>query len=136
MASKKRKPAKRPPSWKVRSKQIGKSAYDSIVEMVKHLDDENDERQEGARNAIQEDALDLTLTGRGNPSDGLTADGFELLLSTGGPAVRIVGTLNDCLEPDSARLEVQDWFQPWTEYRCDEGPLLQYAQCFYFGEPS
>lgn len=135
MASKKRKPAKRPPSWKVRSKQIGKSAYASIVEMVSHLDDENEERQEGARTAIEEDALELVLTGRGNPTDGLTADGFELLLATGGPAVRIVGTLDQYLEPDSARLEVQDWFIPWTEYRCDPEPLLAYARCFYYGEP-
>ena len=38
-------------------------------------------------------------------------------------------------QPETARLEYQDWFTPWTEYyQADENTLLEYAQCFYFGE--
>lgn len=41
---------------------------------------------------------------------------FQLLMATGGPAVRIVGTLDDYMQPiaRSIRLEVQDWGTPWT----------------------
>jgi hypothetical protein len=58
----------------------------------------------------------------------------------GGPAVRIVGKLNQYGEPVTATLEHQDWFAPWT--RVDlrtstvlnaEGVMLTYARQFYFG---
>ena len=47
--------------------------------------------------------------------------------------MRIVGEI-DGEEASSARLEVQDWFTPWTEYvDADEDVLIAYASCFYFG---
>lgn len=63
------------------------------------------------------------------------AEEFEIVLSTGGPATRIVGELDDNGEPSRARLQVQDWFKPWTEYfPADSEVLLTYARCFTFGE--
>ena len=60
---------------------------------------------------------------------------FRILLATGGPAVRIIGELDANCEPTSARLQAQDWFLPWTDYRdADESVLLDYCRCFYFGE--
>ncbi len=54
---------------------------------------------------------------------------------TGGPATRIIGELNEHGEPTRARLQVQDWGTPWTDYRGgDQETLLTYARCFYFGE--
>lgn len=88
-----------------------------------------------ARERILEDALSLEVrSGWTTLGEELTADEYCILLSTGGPAVRIVGGL-DRGEPTSATLEVQDWFTPWTEYAAaDESILLAYAGCFYFGE--
>ena len=40
---------------------------------------------------------------------------FCILLSTGGPACRIVGGINSDGEPFHARLEYQDWGTPWTQ---------------------
>ena len=60
-----------------------------------------------------------------------------ILLCTGGPAVRIVGDLNEHGEPDTARIEYQDWFTYWERLpikREQEDLLLDYARCFYFGE--
>jgi hypothetical protein len=71
---------------------------------------------------------------------------FNILLSTGGPAVRIMGELRYG-EPYRAWLEVQDWFTPWTQYYGTNNPddphswanqpsqdvLLTYARQFYFG---
>jgi hypothetical protein len=70
----------------------------------------------------------------GTPEDGGPEE-YEILLSTGGPALRIYGRLNEHSEPDTAELQWQNWFKPWT--RCtfaDETVLLEYAQHFYFGD--
>ena len=56
---------------------------------------------------------------------------YEILLSWGGPAVRIVGKLDHYGEPDSAVLEFQDWGIPWTPMY-EDGPLVDYARCWYF----
>jgi hypothetical protein len=116
-------------------RRIGACAYESIAEMVAalHRDATADDCEETARDRIEEDALSVRVFGE-RTAGGWTADRYELLLTTGGPAVRIVGDLCDG-EPHSARLEVQDWFQPWTEYHdADPAILLEYAACFYFGE--
>ena len=96
------------------------------------------ESREDAEQRIQEDALSVEVRS-GWVSYGCQEDmrpeEFCILLSTGGPATRIVGELNEHGEPTSARLQAQDWFTPWTDYReADEEALLTYARCFYFGE--
>ena len=61
---------------------------------------------------------------------------FEILLCTGGPAVRIRGDLNLHNEPSRAGLEYQDWGTPWTEYY-EPGisdTLVEYSRQFYFGD--
>ena len=60
---------------------------------------------------------------------------FEILLTTGGPACRIVGELDHPGEPRWAWLEHQDWGTPWTplaEGRPPEGTLLAFASHFLY----
>ena len=93
--------------------------------------------EDHAREMAQESALSLELTGSWTPGETPTADGFVILLSTGGSALRIVGELNQYQEPGRAWLEYQDWGTPWTEYHGDnedEDALLAFCSCFYFGE--
>lgn len=61
---------------------------------------------------------------------------YEILLSTGGPAVRVYGTLNEYGEPDSAELQVQDWFKPWARaaFPTNEDVLIEFARAFWLGE--
>lgn len=96
------------------------------------------ESEEQARERIQEDALSVEVrSGWHSPGKSSSPEEFQILLATGGPAVRIVGELDQYGEPCRAWLEVQDWFTPWTEYHgenADQGTLLRYASCFYFGE--
>lgn len=90
--------------------------------------------QDTARQRIGEDALSVRVFGERVDGE-WTADNYEILLTTGGPAVRIVGDLDGNGEPSRARLEVQDWGKPWTEYfKADADTLLTYARCFFFGE--
>jgi hypothetical protein len=95
--------------------------------------------EEEARERIQEDPLSIQLRsgwyapGEEKPD----AEEFEILLCTGGPAVRIVGDL-DGGQPDRPRLQYQDWGTPWTEYfienDSDREALQTYCEQFYFGE--
>ena len=68
------------------------------------------------------------------------AEEYEILLSTGGPALRVYGRLGEHGEPESAVLQYQDWGTPWTDWYPEEHDsevarvILAYARCFSFGE--
>jgi len=120
------------------AKEQGQAQYDSIREMVTQLHDDDSDR---AREAILEDALSvLVRSGWYEPGKpGGEPEEFEILLCTGGPAVRLIGTLNHYGDPETSKMQVQDWFQPWTDFEPandddDEDVLLTYARCFYFGQ--
>ena len=76
------------------------------------------------------------------PCEPLERDEFCLLLSTGGPACRILGNLTFYCEPDwragrRPEIEWQDWGTPWTEltsYVVNPDALLWFCGQFYFGE--
>ncbi len=71
----------------------------------------------------------------GMSSDDAKPEEFEILLSTGGPALRIVGDLDEYGQPSRPRLQYQDWGTSWTEhFDVDRDKLLAYCACFYFGE--
>ena len=60
---------------------------------------------------------------------------FMILLSTGGPALRIIGSIGNNGSPSNCAVEYRDWGTPWTEYFGVDPVLLQtYCECFYFGE--
>jgi hypothetical protein len=62
---------------------------------------------------------------------------YQILLSFGGPSVRITGDLDGDAQPDTARLEYQDWGTPWTPYALtdeEREDVLTFAQQFYYGE--
>lgn len=71
---------------------------------------------------------------------------YRILLTTGGPALQLTGSLSEYGEPETAELEHQDWGTPWTrsfpyihtkdgvEWDAYQETLLAFARCFYFGE--
>jgi hypothetical protein len=86
---------------------------------------------------IQEDPLSIEVGGWWAPGSSADPSEFRILLCTGGPAVRIVGTLNRHGEPDGAEIEHQDWFTPWQSLETDSSDsavLVWYANFFYYGE--
>jgi hypothetical protein len=143
------------------AREQAQAQFESIKEMVAALEagrakdhDTNDMRDfEDAERAIHEDALSVEVrsgwVNAGERWDKVSPAEYRILLCTGGPAVQIAGGLSEHCEPETARLEMQDWFLPWTEYRPTnsedktfatridtkaEEILLVYARCFYFGE--
>jgi hypothetical protein len=127
-----------------RAWEQAKAQLDSIREMVadyqEAVDNENDEAIEQAEETIQNDPLSVEVrTDWHVPGDekGNKPTEYMILLCTGGPAVRIVGDLNEYCEPESAKIEYQDWFTSWETYHLtgeEEEDVISYARCFYFGE--
>ena len=82
----------------------------------------------------------LVRSGWHSPGEDAESEEFEILLSTGGPACRIIGELDrgtvawqsGC----SPVMQHQDWSKPWTEisYDIDTNALLWFCEQFYYGE--
>lgn len=124
--------------------------FQSIKEMVDALEKaETAETDDGgdAQERILESVLSVEVRSgwyspAGGNADSAPAE-YRILLTTGGPACQLVGELNEHGEPESARLEHQNWGTPWEEVhrmhlakidqRVDE-LLLTFARQFYFGE--
>jgi hypothetical protein len=120
----------------------------SIVEMVAALtaahDLENDDAQDAAlanaEQTIRESVLSVQVRSGWYDPCGSTETSsapaeYEILLTTGGPACRIIGELNEHGDPTCAELQKQGWGTPWarvTESR--RNALLTFAQQFYYGE--
>lgn len=96
------------------------------------------ESREDAEQRIQEDPLSVEVRSDWHEVGGDAGSSeFRILLCTGGPAVQILGELDEHNEPSRAWLEYQDWGTPWTERVNQEGDmsaLLTYARQFYFAE--
>jgi len=123
------------------ARQQGAAQWESIKDMVGRMEAATEaERHYEADEILEEihnDPLSvLVRTAWQQPGTPAEWDQFEILLCTGGPACRIIGELDEYLEPYKARIEVQDWFTPWTEHYPDgfeEDLLLEYCRQFYFG---
>ncbi len=97
--------------------------------------------EDKTRQAVEEDPLSVEVRsdwhspgeeGGDKPTE------YKILLCTGGPAVQIIGDLDEYGQPDTAKLQYQDWFTPWETLLPlkdeEHEMLLTYAQHFYFGE--
>jgi hypothetical protein len=85
--------------------------------------------------AINETPLSVEVRGGWLPVGTYEPDrptDYRILLCVGGSAVRVVGWLDGFGNPETARLEYQDWFIPWTEYTDHDYVLLEFARMFYY----
>jgi hypothetical protein len=59
---------------------------------------------------------------------------WEILLGTGGPAVRILVTTDLGGAVQEADYQYQDWFKPWTSAERQNRKMVEeYADLFYYG---
>lgn len=103
------------------------------------IDNPHDEDE--IREEIEQSPLSVQVRGGwyspGDEDKGGSPEEFEILLSTGGPALRMIGDLDDYGQPDNPRLQWQDWGTPWTDHETtteEDEALEEFAGCFYFGE--
>jgi hypothetical protein len=97
-----------------------------------------------AQEAIQEAPLSVEVrSGWYSPGAESEAVEYQILLSYGGPSLRITGQLGAHGEAGTAHMEYQDWGTPWTRYHpplhselfdSHNADVLTFAQQFYFGE--
>jgi len=98
------------------------------------------ENSDNVRERIQESVLSVEVRSAWySPGDpdcrDMAPEDFQILLTTGGPALRLIGELDEHCQPTRAVLQFQDWGTPWTDYYTgDMDTLLAFASCFYFGE--
>lgn len=125
--------------------QQAKSQLESIKEMVEEL---RISRETGIYDAndriydrINEHPLEISVRSGwhqpGQPHINMSASEYLILLCTGGPAVRIIGELDEHKSPITARIEYQDWGTPWMNYMLtsdETDAVLEYASVFYYGE--
>lgn len=92
--------------------------YNRAYDVISYAAEAVQETLEDAEQTILEMPLSILYRTGWAPhgGDDWEPEEFEILLSTGGPAVRIVGDIDSGGEPSDARLEYQDWGTPWTEY--------------------
>lgn len=121
---------------------------ESIRELMARLDAAN-EKSDDSFEPISEEIAQYPLSVQirsdwHDPGADSDPGEYEILLTTGGPALRIAGDL-DRHEPTNARMEWQDWGTPWTELHGADMPdalkpsewddvILRFARHFYYGE--
>jgi hypothetical protein len=90
---------------------------------------------EWIEDAMREAALsvDVRCSDWQSPSDrDFTPNEFQVLISTGGPALRLIGELING-EPSRCWFEHQDWGTPWSRYFDQYGDArLWFASLFYW----
>ena len=121
------------------SEQQAHTQLESIVAMIAALRTAaDDEQREAAETRIQEDPLSVEVRADWHTvgAEQSRVTEFRIELCTGGPAVRIIGDLDQYCEPENPRVEYQDWFTPWrtlasvTDEQNDA--LLEYCRVFCF----
>ena len=119
------------------AKSQAQAQLSTLREMVKALEDGAQWEGIDADQAIAEDPLEVAIrTNWHSPGGDSYEVEYKILLCTGGPAIRIIGELGEYSDPQTARIEYQDWGTPWTKLYTDsdeDEAMLTYAQQFYFG---
>jgi hypothetical protein len=122
------------------AEQQARSQVESLVEMVAAVRNaHDDEHREAAETAIHEDPLSIEVRGDWHAvgTEMGKLNEFKIELCTGGPAVRIIGELNEYNEPESGFIQFQDWFTGWQLLALNDterDAVLENCRQFYFAE--
>ena len=121
-------------------------AKDILADLAWSNDGSSDDAfQDAVTEYVQEIPLTVMVRSDWQPvshggGNSFQAQEFELLLSTGGPACRVIGELDGGTVAWQSgcrpTIQQQDWHTPWTDstYNVDTNALLWFCEQFYFGE--
>ena len=120
----------------------GVSTAQDILELFQEVqaEDTTTERIDEIQEQVQEWPLsvDVRCTIWQSPgTEDWEPNEFQILLGTGGPAMRIIGEFGAHGEPCNPLMQVQDWFRPWTTCNTtdeQDEALLWFCSEFYFGD--
>jgi len=110
----------------------------NYIESLNVTCDEDYKKQEEIKESILNSALSVEFRSgwTSNPND-IELEEFKILLTWGGPALRVIGDLNQYKEPENVKMQYQDWGTLWTDFEITENQqeaLNWFCNCFYFGE--
>ena len=110
----------------------------SYLESLNPTTIEQEEEIEQTRESILNSALSVQVrSGWTSLNESFEPQEFNILLSWGGPSLRIIGDLNEYKEPENPVLQFQDWFTKWEDLKINSQQykaLVWYCSQFYFGE--
>ena len=110
----------------------------SYLERLNPTTIEQQEEIEQTKESILNSALSIQVrSGWTSLNESFQPQEFNILLSWGGPALRIIGDLNEYKEPENPVLQFQDWFTRWEDLKINSqqyDALVWYCCQFYFGE--
>ena len=103
----------------------------------KHFFDIKDfDSQDELRESVLNSALSVQFrSGWATFKEDFEPEEFKILLSWGGPALRVIGEITD-YGAENPKLQFQDWGTLWTDFQITEDQqdaLNWFCNCFYFG---
>ena len=108
----------------------------TYLESLNVTTNEEEEKLEEIKESILNSALSIQFrSGWETHYENFKAKEFEILLSWGGPALRVIGEITD-YGSKNPKLQFQDWGTPWTDFEITEDQqkaLNWFCNCFYFG---
>ena len=106
-----------------KARMSAKFSFENIKETLEkyHTNEEGEYDEDYTNEDVLEEILEMPLevsvrSGWQSIGEELKPEEYLILLTTGGPAVRIVGDLDSYGCPSRARIQYQDWGTPWKEY--------------------
>ena len=110
----------------------------SYLESLNPTTIEQEEEIEQTKESILNSVLSIQVrSGWTSLNESFEPQEFNILLSWGGPSLRIIGDLNEYKEPENPVLQFQDWFTKWEDLKINSqqyDALVWYCSQFYFGE--
>jgi hypothetical protein len=118
----------------VLGKELSREQKNLLVKDFGYDGTDIDSTREALREYAESMALSVQVRSSWEtPGSELEPTEYNVLISWGGPSVRIIGNLNRYTEPMDACLEYQDWHTPWDYYIHNTDELIWFASQFYFG---
>ena len=110
----------------------------TFLESLNVTSSEEEEEIEQTRESILNSALSVEFrSGWSTNPEELEIKEFKILLTWGGPALRVIGDLDQYKQSENIKLQFQDWGTFWTDFEITESQqeaLNWFVNCFYFGE--
>jgi len=110
----------------------------TFLESLNVTSSEEEEEIEQIKESILNSALSVEFrSGWSTNYDELEIEEFKILLTWGGPALRVIGDLDQYKQAENIKLQFQDWGTPWTDFELTENQekaLNWFVNCFYFGD--
>ena len=108
----------------------------ALLHEFNHDGDNLDDVAEAIKEHMRESVLSVDVRSTWQSvGEHLEAFEYQILLSYGGPALRLTGELDEHSEPYRVFMQHQDWGTPWIQwFDVDRAALSWFACLFWFGE--